>query len=82
VGVAPFRRVGRIIEKIPILGPIVTGGKEGSLITTYYKVEGPFSDPKIEMIPFKSISNKILGTLEGVIIAPSELFTEGELSKP
>ncbi|MCZ6514151.1 MAG: AsmA family protein [Nitrospinae bacterium] len=82
VGVAPFRRIGRIIEKIPILGPIVTGGREGSLITTYYKVEGPFSDPKVEAVPFKSISNKILGTLEGVIIAPSELFTERELSKP
>jgi hypothetical protein len=68
----------RIVKKIPLLGPIVTGGKEGSLITTYYKVEGPFSDPKVESVPFKSISEKILGTLEGIIIAPSELFTESE----
>ncbi len=82
VGVAPFRRVGRIIEKIPILGPIMTGGKEGSLITTYYKVEGPFSDPKVEAIPFKSISEKILGTLEGIISAPGDLFTEREPSNP
>ncbi len=78
VGVAPFRRVGRIIKQIPILGPIMTGGKEGSLITTYYKVEGPFNDPKVESVPFKSISEKVLGTLEGVIIAPSELFSSQE----
>jgi hypothetical protein len=80
VGYAPFRTMDRIIKKIPILGPIVTGGKEGSLVTTYYKVEGPFSDPKVESVPFKSISEKILGTLEGIIIAPSELFSSQEPS--
>ncbi|MEE8269477.1 MAG: AsmA-like C-terminal region-containing protein, partial [Nitrospinaceae bacterium] len=82
VGYAPFRSMDRIIKKIPILGPIVTGGKEGSLITTYYQVDGPFSDPKVESVPFKSISEKVLGTLEGIIIAPSELFTESEPANP
>jgi hypothetical protein len=80
VGYAPFRTMDRIIKKIPILGPIVTGGKEGSLITTYYKIDGPFSDPTVESVPFKSISEKILGTLEGIIIAPSELFSSQEPS--
>jgi len=80
VGHAPFRRVGRVIKQIPLIGPILTGGEEESLITTYYKVEGPFSDPKVEAVPFKSIGEKILGTLEGIIIAPSELFTESEPS--
>ena len=82
VGYAPFRQADRFIKKIPILGPIITGGKEGSLITTYYKVEGPFNGPKVEAVPFKSISEKILGTLEGVIIAPSELFSSQEPSIP
>jgi hypothetical protein len=82
VGYAPFRTMDRIIKRIPILGPIITGGKEGSLITTYYKVDGPFSDPKVESVPFKSISEKVLGTLEGIIIAPSELFTESEPANP
>lgn len=82
VGYAPFRTMDRIVKRIPLLGPIITGGKEGSLITTYYKVEGPFNDPKVESVPFKSISEKILGTLEGVIIAPSELFTESEPAIP
>jgi hypothetical protein len=80
--VAPFRRVGRVIEQIPIIGPIVTGGKEGSLITSYYKVEGPFSDPKVESVPFKTIGEKVLGTLEGIITAPSDLFIEKEPANP
>ncbi len=80
VGVAPFRRVGRIIKKIPILGPIVTGGEEGSLITTYYKVEGPFSDPRIESVPLQSVSKKVLGTFQGIFTAPSELFSSQEPS--
>ena len=82
VGVAPFRTAGRVIKKIPILGSILTGGKEGSLITTYYKVEGPFSDPKVESVPFKSISEKVLGTLEGVITAPGDLVPEEEPESP
>jgi uncharacterized protein YhdP len=82
VGLAPFRRVGRVIEQIPIIGPIVTGGKEGSLITSYYKVEGPFSDPKVESVPFKSIGEKVLGTLEGIITAPSDLFIEKKPANP
>lgn len=80
VGVAPFRKVGRVIKKIPILGPIVTGGNESSLITSYYKIEGPFSDPTVESVPFKSISEKVLGTLEGIITAPGELFSSEEPS--
>ncbi len=82
VGVAPFRRVGRVIEQIPILGHIVTGGKEGSLITSYYKVEGPFNNPQVESVPFKSISEKILNTMESIITAPSDLFTEKEPAHP
>ena len=80
VGVAPFRRVGRVIEKIPIIGHIVTGGKEGSLITTYYKVEGPFSDPKVEAVPFKSVSGKVMSTLEAIVTAPSDLFSSQDPS--
>jgi hypothetical protein len=79
---APFRRVGRVIEKIPVIGSILAGGGKGGLITTYYKVEGPFSDPKVEAIPFKSISEKVLNTLEGIITAPSDLFVEREFSNP
>ena len=73
-GLAPFRRVSRWLEKIPVLGPIVTGGREGSLITNYFEVEGPFSDPRIESIPWTSIGKKVLGTLEGVITAPADLI--------
>ena len=78
VGVAPFRRVGRVIEKIPILGPIVTGGEEGSLLTTYYQVRGPFSGPKVESVPLTSVSKKVLGTFQGIFSAPSELFSSKE----
>ena len=82
VGVAPFRRVGRIIKQIPILGPIVTGGEEGSLITNYYKVEGPFSDPKVESIPLTSVSKKVLGTFQGIFSAPSDLFPKQDPASP
>lgn len=82
VGLAPFRRVGRFIEKIPVIGKILTGGEEGSLITTYYKVEGPFDDPKVEAVPLQSVGKKLLGTLEGIISIPSDLFAEKEPASP
>ncbi len=61
-------------RKLLILGPIVTGGKEGSLFTNYYEVEGPFSDPRIESIPWTSVGKKVLGTFEGIITAPADLI--------
>ena len=79
-GVAPFRRVSRWIEMIPILGKIITGGPEGSLITTYYEVEGPFSGPRIESIPWTSLGKKVLGTLEGIITAPADLIPRPDSS--
>jgi len=82
VGLAPFRRVGRIIEKIPVVGKIFTGGEEGSLITSYYKIEGPFDDPKVEAVPLQSVGKKLLGTLDGIISIPSDLFTEKEPASP
>lgn len=77
-GVAPFRRVSRWIEKIPILGKIITGGSEGSLITSYYEVAGPFSGPRIESIPWTTIGKKILGTFEGIITAPVNIIPHEE----
>ena len=68
--------MSRWIEKIPVLGPIVTGGKEGSLITNYYEVEGHFSNPRIESIPWTSVGKKILGTFEGIITAPADLIPQ------
>jgi uncharacterized protein involved in outer membrane biogenesis len=76
VGVAPFRRVGRVIEKIPLLGDILTAGKENSLITTYHKIDGPFSDPKVESVPLTSISKKILGTFEGIFSSANDPYKE------
>jgi len=73
-GVAPFRRVGRVLKEIPILGPIITGGGEGSLFTSYHAVKGTFSDPQTEAILFKSLSEKVVGTLEGVVMAPADIF--------
>ncbi|NIQ00337.1 MAG: hypothetical protein GWM98_07810, partial [Nitrospinaceae bacterium] len=82
VGVAPFRKVDRVLEKIPLVGKILTGGDEGSLIINYYSVKGPFSGPAVQSVPLTSISKKLLGTFQGVLQTPRELFTHKESDSP
>lgn len=45
--VVPSYTVNSLVGKIPLLGPIVTGGKHEGLIGFNYRVEGPLRDPEI-----------------------------------
>ena len=75
VGVAPMPGLDKLLSKIPVVGRIITGGNEESLIKTYYTVEGEFSNPKVTAIPFTSLGKKAIGILQGILQAPQEIFT-------
>lgn len=74
VGVAPMPGLDKLLTQIPLVGKILTGGDEKSFIKTYYSVDGKFSDPKITAIPFTSLGKKVIGTLQGILQTPQEIF--------
>ena len=74
VGVAHFPGLDKILTQIPIVGSILTAGEEGSLIKTYYEVNGPFDNPEVTAIPFTSLSKKFIGLFQGVLQSSEEIL--------
>jgi len=74
VGVAPLAGLDRFLTKIPLVGKIITGGDEKSLLKTYYNVKGDFDDPEVTLIPFTSLGKKVIGIFQGILQAPGELL--------
>lgn len=75
VGVAHFPGLDKILTQIPIVGSILTAGEEGSLIKTYYEVNGPFDNPEVTAIPFTSLSKKFIGLFQGILQTSEEILS-------
>jgi hypothetical protein len=73
----PLQMLDKTLKAIPLLGQILTGGKKGGLIETYFKVDGKLSQPDITLQPHKSLLNKPGSILEQIIKIPENL-TGGE----
>ena len=43
----PSQMLDKTIKSIPFLENILTGGKKGGVIETYFKVDGKLSSPKV-----------------------------------
>jgi len=75
VGVAHMPGLDKLLTQIPIVGSILTAGDEGSLIKTYYDVNGPFDNPEVTAIPFTSLSKKFIGLFQGVLQSSEEILS-------
>ena len=75
VGVAHLPVLDKILSQIPVVGSILTAGDEGSLIKTYYDVDGPFDNPQVTAIPFTSLSKKFLGLFQGILQTSEEILS-------
>ena len=75
VGVAPMAQLDRFLAKIPLVGKIITGGDEKSLVKTYYIVKGDFNDPDVSAIPFTSLGKKVVGIFQGILQTPQDILS-------
>jgi len=74
LGVAPLAALDKILTKIPVLGKIITGGDEESLVKTYFTVKGKFDNPKMKAIPFTSLTKKVVGIFQGILLTPKYIL--------
>ncbi len=75
IGVAPLKGLDDFFKKIPVVGKIVTGGDEGSVIKNYYSVKGPFVDPKVSSVPLTTLGKKVVGTLKSLLQTPQNILS-------
>jgi len=74
VGIAPLAGLDRFLTQIPVVGTIITGGDEKSILKTYYTVKGDFNDPDITVTPFTSLGKRVIGIFQAILQAPQELL--------
>ena len=65
--IVPAYTVNRLLGQIPILGPILTGGKDEGLFAASYGVTGRLDDPAIAVNPLSALAPGFLRNLFDVI---------------
>ena len=73
LGILPFVTIDTVISSIPIVGYLLTGD-EKALYADYFKVQGPISNPEVNYIALKSMSNGTVGFFKRMFLAPQRLF--------
>ncbi len=75
IGVQPLQTVDKVVNRIPIVGWILTG-KDKHLISTYFEAKGKWSDPVVTAVPVKSMAKGVLDIFKRVFQLPGKLITD------
>lgn len=75
IGAQPLQTVDKIVNRIPIVGWLLTGSDK-DLLTAYFEAKGKWSDPQVSAIPVKSIGKGILNIFIRAFELPVKLFTD------
>jgi uncharacterized protein involved in outer membrane biogenesis len=74
VGIAPLAELDRFLTQIPVVGKIITGGDEKSILKSYYTIKGDFNEPEVSMIPFTSLGKRVMGIFQGILQTPQAIL--------
>jgi len=75
VGVQPLQTVDKVVNRIPIVGWILTG-KDRSIISTYFEAKGAVEDPQVTAVPVKSLAKGVLNIFKRVFELPARIITD------
>ncbi|MDD2899772.1 MAG: AsmA-like C-terminal domain-containing protein [Desulfuromonadaceae bacterium] len=75
LGAQPLQTVDKIVNRIPIVGWLLTG-KDKNLLTAYFEAKGKWSDPQVSAIPVKSMGKGIFDIFIRAFQLPVKLFTD------
>ncbi len=61
--IIPMSEINKFIGNIPIIGDILLGGKNGSLIAATYTLKGGYDDPQVSINPLSVLTPGFIRTL-------------------
>lgn len=67
--VVPGFALNNLLSNVPLLGPLLTGGKDGGLFAISYKLEGPLDDLRSDINMMSAITP---GALRELFLAPAD----------
>ncbi|PZP56201.1 MAG: hypothetical protein DI586_04505 [Micavibrio aeruginosavorus] len=59
----PISQINKVVSSIPIVGQLLTGGKNGGIIAATYSLKGPSSDPKVMVNPLSVLAPGFLRSI-------------------
>ena len=80
MAVSPLGSYEEFLQRLPVFGKLFVGdGQE--LVTAFYEVKGPLEDPKVRMLPIRSVTSGVsaiallpLDIMKSVFFLPKELL--------
>lgn len=66
----PLQMIDGLVKAVPLLGQILTGGKKGGVLETYFKVTGTLDKPEFELLAQKSMIKKPVDIFKNLLQAP------------
>ncbi|MBW2017404.1 MAG: AsmA-like C-terminal domain-containing protein [Deltaproteobacteria bacterium] len=75
MGIRPLETVDTVVSKIPLLGYIVTG-PDKSFLTYFFKVRGPWKDPRVEYLPFKHMGKGVADAFKRLFSTPGRIYKD------
>jgi len=73
VGVHPLTTADLLVSKIPVLGYLLSGD-DNTIVAEYFKVDGKMSNPTVQYMTFKSMSNGTYSFFKRLFLSPQRLF--------
>ena len=70
--VVPAFALNNLLSNVPLLGPLLTGGKDGGLFAISYSLEGPFDDLRSNVSMMSAVTP---GALREIFNAPADAST-------
>ena len=68
--VVPGFALNNLLSNVPLLGPLLTGGKDGGLFAFTYRLEGPLDDLKSDVNVMSAVTPGALRELFSTPITP------------
>lgn len=75
IGVQPLQSVGKVVNRLPVVGWILTGGKK-TFLTTYFEAKGKMDDPVVKAIPVSSMAKGVFNVFKRVFELPARIVTD------
>jgi AsmA-like C-terminal region/Domain of Unknown Function (DUF748) len=75
IGVQPLQSIDKVVNRIPVVGWILSGDKK-TFLTTYFEAKGKVSDPIVKAIPVKSMAKGVLNIFVRLFELPAKLITD------
>ncbi len=61
--VVPARTINNVLGNVPVIGPLMMGGKDEGLFAVNYRVSGSLDDPKVTVNPLSALTPGLLRKL-------------------